>query len=107
MYTSFFGGLNGDGFFNEEYEGGSYEHGECGGSVPPPPVPLSRYKITVTETQTEKAVMLSKVFDCGNEVMFWMPKSAISGGGVETWALKMLLENIHKSAQSTPVQRRI
>lgn len=97
--SGFFGGLNGDGFFNEEFCDGAYEDGECCGSVSLG-IPLSRYSITLSNVETEKAVMLSRVFNDGASVSFWMPKACLQGADrVNSWALKTLLINMQEAAK--------
>ena len=90
----FYGGLNGDGFFNEEYEGGGYEHGECNAGYPPA-VDIDKLDLTKTGIESEKAIQFMYK-DLG---VLWMPKSALSKPHleqVEAWAITMLHNNIKK-----------
>jgi len=90
----FFGGLNGDGFFNEEYEGG-YENGEDCNFGYSPAIDIDKLDLTKTGIESDKAVQFMYK-DWG---VLWMPKSTLSKPHleqVEAWAITMLHNNIKK-----------
>ena len=91
----FTGGLNGDGFFNEEYDGGGYENGEGCNFGYSPAVDIDKLYLTKTGIESDKAVQFMYK-DWG---VLWMPKSALSKPHleqVEAWAITMLNKNIKK-----------
>ena len=89
------GGLNGDGFFNEEYEGGAYEYGEdrCG---PPPTYTLESCGLSKTGTETDGAILL----DWKGVYQIWLPKKAFvrpHNDKIETWGFQIVKENLIKA----------
>lgn len=95
---SFFGGLNGDGFYDEEYEGGGFSSGEYSYG-PPPPIPLEELHLSKTGITTKLAVQFNW-YDAGT---IWLPKKALSKphlNHVESWALKLVRQNVKRLCET-------
>lgn len=91
----FIGGLNGDGFFNEEYADGGYESGEGCNFGYESPTDIKDLDLVKTGVETDKAVQYM-FRDFGN---IWMPKKALTKPhfeGIEGWGIKILHKNIKK-----------
>lgn len=99
----FFGGLNGDGFFNEEYCDGGYESGEGGYSYwtdsdyadeysPAQTKSLKKYDIKFSGKSTDKALQFKYSRD-SEYGYIWLPRSAVTQNNkrIYKWAIKLLL----------------
>jgi len=86
----FYGGLNGDGFFNEEYEGDDCDG--CGGGYRSP-IKLEDLGLAKTSIETDKAIQLQ-----WKEIgTIWLPKEAMTKpnfNSIEPWATKIVKQNI-------------
>lgn len=91
----FHGGLNGDGFFDEEYSGYCQDGDSYGGGYIEP-TGIAEYDVILTGKETEKAVQLKSQAN----TTFWMPKKAMTSPHydyVEPWAVNMFLKNLLNS----------
>ena len=82
------GGLNGDGFFGEEYMDGRDEYDIT-------PIPARRIGLVRTEVETEKALL----FQYKGLGTLWLPKSAFTNWKythINHWAYKIVCTNIMK-----------
>lgn len=94
----FYGGLNGDGFFDEEYCGGGYEDGEGVGGYRAPEH-ISKYDLTHTGKETPKAVQY-KVTKGEMTSFVWLAKKGLCPPHwdyIEEWYCLYAMKNIVKS----------
>jgi hypothetical protein len=99
----FYGGLNGDGFFNDEYSDGGYEDGEGSRYGYVSPTSMQELGVIKTGIETENAVQLR----FKDMVNFWMPKKALTSphfDGVMDWSIAMLHNNIKAAIKKISIK---
>lgn len=94
----FNGGLNGDGFFNEEYDHDLNYGNEIDGGYEAP-INFKDYYLKKTGVETEKAMQ----FEFKDFGFIWLPKAALTVphySSINQWAAWMVRKNINNLIRS-------